>query len=225
MPTSAEPAIAPSRHPIQIALACDKAFNFYYADNLDLLRQMGAVLIPWSPLNDSTLPRETQGLYFGGGFPEQFAQTLVKNLPARDAVRKAIQAGMPTYAECGGLMYLSQQLADFTGKTFPMVGVLPTSTVMAPRLTLGYRQAIALRDSPLLPAGTSVWGHEFHRSRLTTAPVAPLWRTRGFDADPTASASEGWQLHQLHASYVHLHWGDRPEIPQRFLQHCAAWQR
>jgi len=222
---SVEPAIAPSHPPIQVALAWDKAFSFYYPDNLDLLRQMGAELLPWSPLNDPALPRGTQGLYFGGGFPEQFAPALAENLSARDVVRKAIQAGMPTYAECGGLMYLSQQLADFTGKTFPMVGVLPTSTVMAPRLTLGYRQAIALRDSPLLPAGTSVWGHEFHRSRLTAAPVAPLWRTHRFDGNPRIGTSEGWQLHQLHASYVHLHWGDRPEIPQRFLQHCASRQR
>jgi len=210
---------------IPIAVAWDQAFNFYYADNLKLLQHLGAELVFWSPLNDAALPEGVQGLYFGGGFPEQFAQALAENQSARDAVRIAIQKGIPTYAECGGLMYLCQQLGDFTGKIFPMVNILPTSTVMADRLTLGYRQATTLRDSPLLPAGTRVWGHEFHRSCLTSEPVAPLWRTRNFDADPTAGTVEGWQLHQLHASYVHLHWGDRLEIPQRFLQHCAAWQR
>jgi len=209
---------------IRIALARDRAFNFYYADNLELLQHLGADLVPWSPLHDAALPRETQGLYFGGGFPEQFAQALAENKSARNAVCTAIRAGMPTYAECGGLMYLCEQLTDFTGKTFPMVSTLPTSAEMAPQLTLGYRQAIALRDSPLLPAGTSLWGHEFHRSHLTTTPKDPLFRTQGFDTHPTAGTFEGWQVHQLHASYVHLHWGDRPEIPQRFLQHCAAWQ-
>lgn len=211
---------------VRLAIAQDPAFSFYYADNLDLLEQLGAELLPWSPLSDPALPDGTQGLYFGGGFPEQFAQNLAENTLARDAVCVAIRSGMPTYAECGGLMYLGQSLGDLGGQDFPMVGVLPTTTVMAPRLTLGYRQAIALQNSPLISMGTTVWGHEFHRSRLTTEPEAPLFRTLRFAQDQAEiGIPEGWQIYQLHASYVHLHWGDRPKIPQRFLQHCAAWQR
>jgi len=206
---------------IRIAIAWDQAFSFYYTDNLDILRQLGAELVFWSPLNDPALPNGTQGLYFGGGFPEQFAQSLAENTRARDAVRTAIQAGMPTYAECGGLMYLCQELSDFDGRAFPMAGILPTSTVMAPRLTLGYRRAISLQDSPLVSAGVSVWGHEFHRSQLTSEPQSPLFRTQGFNANSLDQGrTEGWQLHQLHASYIHLHWGDRPEIPQQFLHYC-----
>ncbi len=206
---------------IRIAIAWDQAFSFYYTDNLDILRQLGAELVFWSPLNDLALPNGTQGLYFGGGFPEQFAQTLAENRRARDAVRIAIQAGMPTYAECGGLMYLCQELSNFDGRSFPMAGILPTSTVMGPRLTLGYRRAITLQDSPLVSAGVSVWGHEFHRSQLTSEPQSPLFRTQGFNADSLKQGrTEGWQLHQLHASYIHLHWGDRPEIPQQFLHYC-----
>lgn len=208
---------------LRIAIAQDRAFSFYYPDNLDLLRQMGAELVPWSPLNDPALPDGVQGLYLGGGFPELFAQILAENTSARHAVRAAIEASMPTYAECGGLMYLSEYLLDFNKASFPMVGVLPTTVVMAPRLTLGYRQAIALQNGPLLSTGTKVWGHEFHRSCLTTEPQTPLFRTHGYDVTTERGAVEGWQLHQLHASYVHLHWGDRPEIPQRFLQYCANW--
>jgi cobyrinic acid a,c-diamide synthase len=211
---------------LRIAIAQDRAFSFYYPDNLDLLRQLGAELVPWSPLSDPALPDGVQGLYLGGGFPELFAQTLAENTSACHAVRAAIQAGMPTYAECGGLMYLSKHLSDFNGASFPMVGILPATVVMAPRLTLGYRQAIALQNGPLLPAGTKVWGHEFHRSRLTTEPQTPLFRTQGYDVTTTKKgAVEGWRLSQLHASYIHLHWGDRSEIPQRFLRYCANWQR
>lgn len=217
--------LSPLQTKLRIAVARDQAFSFYYPDNLDSLQQMGAELVPWSPLNDSTLPDGVQGLYLGGGFPELFAQGLAENISMRHAVRAAIQAGMPTYAECGGLMYLSKHLANFNGAAFPMVGILPTTVTMASRLTLGYRQAIALQDSPLLHAGTKVWGHEFHRSRLTIEPQMPLFRTLGYDVTTTEGVAEGWQLYNLHASYVHLHWGDRLDIPQRFLQHCANWQQ
>lgn len=224
-PPSAEAAThsPPPQTPVRLAIGQDLAFNFYYPDNLELLQQFGAELIPWSPLTDTSLPPQVQGLYLGGGFPEVFAADLAANSAARAAVRTAIQAGMPTYAECGGLMYLSQTLSDFEGRSFPMVGVLPTATVMAPRLTLGYRRAIAQSHSPLLAAGTQICGHEFHRSRLTQTPNPPLFQLRDYD-QTTAPGPEGWQRHHLHASYLHLHWGDRPELPQRFVQHCAQWR-
>ncbi|MBV8886903.1 MAG: cobyrinate a,c-diamide synthase, partial [Chroococcidiopsidaceae cyanobacterium CP_BM_RX_35] len=203
-------------------IARDRAFSFYYQDNLDLLQQLGAQLIPWSPLSDQALPENVQGLYFGGGFPEVFAQQLAENYTARVAVRAALQAGIPTYAECGGLMYLCQQIVDFDGKAWAMVGAIPTTAVMSSRLTLGYRQATALQDSPLLNAGTVVWGHEFHRSRLTEMATQPLFQTRGYEPQ-SSSTLEGWQLHNIHASYIHLHFGERLEIPRQFLQHCARF--
>ena len=213
-PNTAAP-ITPS---VQIAVACDRAFNFYYEDNLDLLKEHGAELMFWSPLEDD-LPAGSQGLYLGGGFPEVFAEALSQNRQALDAVRSSIQAGMPTYAECGGLMYLCEQLVDFTDKSWSMVGILPTTTVMKPRLTLGYRRATALIDSVLLPAGETVWGHEFHRSQLTIHPHSPLFNVRGSAARDLPD--EGWCLHSLHASYLHLHFGDARLFLQRFLQHCA----
>lgn len=224
-PPSAAPATSSPRQQtrLQLAIAQDLAFNFYYPDNLELLEHLGAELIPWSPLTDTRLPPQAQGLYLGGGFPEVFAADLAANAAARTAVKTAIAAGMPTYAECGGLMYLSEILSDFEGRSFPMVGVLPTATVMAPRLTLGYRRATAHCHSPLLPAGTQICGHEFHRSQLTEAPNPPLFQLCGYD-QTTALGPEGWRRHHLHASYLHLHWGDRPELPQRFLQHCARWR-
>lgn len=212
-----------SKCPARVAIARDSAFSFYYPDNLDLLAELGAELIPWSPLRDRALPRGAQGLYLGGGFPEIFAAELAANQAAQHSVRQAIAAGMPTYAECGGLMYLCQAITTFEQARFPMVGVLPTTAVMGQRLTLGYRQAVAQHSTPLITQGETVWGHEFHRSHLTPPPPSPLFNF----LSPSASRlppPEGWYLPHLHASYLHLHWGDRAELPLRFLQQCQQFQ-
>jgi len=209
--------------PVRIAVARDRAFNFYYQDNLDLLQQLGAELVFWSPLVDAELPKDVRGMYFGGGFPEVFAQQLSENISARDAVKTAILKGMPTIAECGGLMYLCEEIIDFAGKSWPMTGVLPTSAMMGGRLTLGYRRAVALQDNLLVKAGQTVYGHEFHRSHLTSTPSQPLFETSRYDCDENMGY-EGWSLPvNIHASYVHLHWGESVEIPQQFLKKCLKF--
>ncbi|MEH2260547.1 cobyrinate a,c-diamide synthase [Nostoc sp.] len=216
---SASSSLSPSS-PVRIAVARDRAFNFYYQDNLDLLQQLGAELVFWSPLKDADIPKDIQGMYFGGGFPEVFAQQLAKNTSVRDAVKTAILKGMPTVAECGGLMYLCEQIIDFEGKSWSMAGVLPTSAVMSGRLTLGYRRAVALQDNLLVKANTTVYGHEFHRSHLTLAPTQPLFETYRYDCEENMGW-EGWGLPaNIYASYVHLHWGESREIPQQFLKEC-----
>ncbi|MBU7585724.1 MAG: cobyrinate a,c-diamide synthase [Nostoc sp. TH1S01] len=210
---------------LRIAVACDRAFNFYYQDNLDLLQQLGAELVFWSPLEDSELPANIQGMYFGGGFPEVFAQQLTQNTNILQAVKTAILQGIPTIAECGGLMYLCAEIIDFEGKSYPMVGVIPTSACMDKRLTLGYRRAVALQDSLLVNVGTTVYGHEFHRSSLRANSHQPLFETYRYDCDENMGF-EGWNLPvNLHASYIHLHWGNSPEIPQRFIQQCQCIAR
>ncbi|MBD2777987.1 cobyrinate a,c-diamide synthase [Iningainema tapete] len=210
--------IANHQSKIRIAVARDRAFSFYYQDNLDLLQKLGAELIFWSPLEDS-LPESVEGMYFGGGFPEVFAQQLAENTNARHAVKTAILSGMPTIAECGGLMYLCEQIVDLESKPYPMVGVLPTTAEMGKRLTLGYRRAIAQHDNLLVSAGTTVYGHEFHRSRLISTPTRPLYQTYRYDNQEN-TGDEGWDLRtSLHASYIHQHWGAHPEIPTRFMQY------
>jgi cobyrinic acid a,c-diamide synthase len=209
---------------VRIAVARDRAFNFYYQDNLDLLEELGAQLVFWSPLDDAVFPDNVQGLYFGGGFPEVFAQELSGNVLIRDAVRTAIFAGMPTYAECGGLMYLCDSIVDFDDHVWEMVGVLQSAAAMGKRLTLGYREAVAVRDSSVLAAGDEVCGHEFHRSHLTVEPTSPVYHSwRYGKRGEVAQVDEGWGVCQVHASYLHLHWGSRPDIPARFLQQCAEF--
>lgn len=209
---------------IRIAIAKDVAFSFYYADNLDQLRQLGAELVFWSPIHDKTFPANIHGLYLGGGFPEMFAADLSQNTAVRQALQTAIHAGLPTYAECGGLMYLCESLQTLQGQTFPMVGVLPTNVKMAKRLTLGYRCAIATQNTPLLTAGTTVWGHEFHHSELDHDGDSPIYTFSRETVAHPSEISEGWHRYNVHASYLHLHWGDQPEIPQRFIQQCQDFQ-
>ena len=216
------PSLSSSSPPPRLAIARDRAFSFYYADNLDLLRSTGFELVEWSPLNDANLPHNIQGLYFGGGFPEVFAAALSDNRSGREAVKAAIVAGMPTYAECGGLMYLCDRIVDFEAKSYSMVGILPTTAQMDKRLTLGYRQATAQQSTPLVKAGESVWGHEFHRSSLITQPEHPLFVMQNYDN--TVHQTEGWQRFQLHASYLHLHLGDKPKLLQRWLHHCQHYR-
>jgi cobyrinic acid a,c-diamide synthase len=211
----------PSHPSPRIAIAHDSAFSFYYPDNLEILQSLGVELVYWSPLKDHRPPENIQGFYFGGGFPEMFAAELANNQLATAGVRALIQSGLPTHAECGGLMYLAETLIDLNGQSWPMVGALPTTVKMEPRLTLGYRQATALVDSLLIKAGTSVWGHEFHRSQTTRQPVQPLYSLKRFEAEQ-AHAQEGWGRQHIHASYVHLHWGGSLAIAQSFVKACRA---
>ncbi|MGD1702933.1 cobyrinate a,c-diamide synthase [Dapis sp. BLCC M229] len=208
------------RSEILIGVARDRAFNFYYQDNLDILEELGAKILFWSPLKDENLPVGIQGLYFGGGFPEVFAQQLSENFLVRKAVKEAIISGMPTYAECGGLMYLSEAIIDFNSNSWQMVGILPTKAVMGKSLKLGYRQAISNIDTPLLVANTQVYGHEFHRSELTEVPPIPLYKMWRIDEkkNQIQATFEGWNFYQVHASYIHLHWGNRVDIPRRFIE-------
>jgi cobyrinic acid a,c-diamide synthase len=226
-PLSHSPTLPPPHSPIpppRIAIAQDKAFNFHYVDNLEQLQQLGAELVPWSPIVNSALPADVDGLWFGGGFPEIFGAELAQNQPAQQSVRAAIQAGMPTYAECGGLMYLCQSVVDFAGQSHKMVGILPTSAVMGQRLTLGYRLATALQTSSVMQPGEYLWGHEFHRSTLTHPAASPLLKLQGYDAD-RVFPPDGWHPYQVHAAYTHFHFGANPHLLQRFLQRCAQFRQ
>jgi cobyrinic acid a,c-diamide synthase len=220
---NSQSSISNLQSPIKIAIAQDKAFNFYYQDNLDILQALGAELVFWSPLDDQKIPTDIQGLYFGGGFPEIFAEQLADNKTVLQQLKQIIQFGIPTYAECGGLMYLCEQLTDLQEKTWSMAGVIPSHVTMQAKLTLGYRQAQALQDSSLISASQIVRGHEFHRSQLTVQASSPLWQLRGLH-NSSLQLTEGWKIKQLHASYLHLHWGAFNFLPQRFIQCCRNYQ-
>ncbi len=204
-----------------IAVALDKAFNFYYPDSLDLLKAWGAELVSFSPLEDRALPPCAGGVYIGGGFPELFARELSENKGLLLSLRAASLQGMPVYAECGGLMYLGESIEDANGKRYAMAGVLPCqSTIKGTRLTLGYRQAEALDDGPLMKRGESVRGHEFHLSALTekrqTTAAYRLLDQNGW--------LEGCRFNNVLASYIHLHLGSKRSLARNFVNVCASWR-
>lgn len=188
----------------RIGIARDEAFQFYYQDGLDLLAALGAELVPFSPLRDQALP-EVDLLYFGGGFPEVYRERLAANTGMLAAIRQGADAGMPIYAECGGLMYLCTGIADQDGDLSPMVGLLPVTARMQPKLAmLGYVSAQAERDCLLAPAGASLRGHEFHWSVVDAHPPdwPPIYAVQGRRGGVRA---EGFARPNLLASYVHLH--------------------
>jgi cobyrinic acid a,c-diamide synthase len=208
---------------IKLAIAQDNAFNFYYPDNLDLLQHLGADLIPFSPLSTEQLPA-IDGLYLGGGFPELFAEPLSSNQPLKTHLTSLIRQGLPTYAECGGLMYLCQTLTTFDGDTYPLLGLLPTAVQMTPKLSLGYRHAEVIPSQSWLHQKTCLTGHEFHRSSLTHPAPTPLYRQQGLlPRDPPHTS--GWFTGPLHAAYLHLHWGDRPSLVENLLTRCLAFKK
>ena len=209
-----------NRAEIIIAVARDKAFDFYYEDNLDLLSAWGGKLTYVSPLTDSALPTGTQGLYLGGGFPEMYAKELAANSGLKRAVVEAADSGIPIYAECGGLMYLSQSIIDFDGNKHPMVGLVPGEARMQKKLSrMGYTEAEVLRDSPLAHQGQKVRGHIFHWSELPTPQEGAAYRL-----PDSENALEGFLLgprDNVLASYLHLHFGSDSSMAKRFVEVCG----
>ena len=196
----------------RIAVAGGPAFTFGYAENAELLAAAGAEVVPVDPLRDEALPEGTAALVVGGGFPEVYAAELSANETLRADVAALAARGAPVAAECAGLLYLARELDGV-----PMCGVLDVATAMSPRLTLGYRAAVAPADSVLAPAGTRVRGHEFHRTHAT--PVAgptPAWQW--------SAAPEGFAAGGVHASYLHLHWAGSPGLASRFVAAAARVQ-
>jgi cobyrinic acid a,c-diamide synthase len=219
-------AAAPAAPPlVRLGVARDPAFCFYYPENLDWLAHYGAELVPFSPLNDPKLPRDLHGIYLGGGYPELFAGHLAANEGLKRQLAAQAAAGLPVYAECGGLMYLSQELQDLEGRSHPMAGVLPLTVRMLKRLrALGYREITLSADGLLGPAGTQARGHEFHYSEIAaeTGNLPRIYRIaarQGQEAQP-----EGYCLNNVLASYVHLHFGSNPEVARNLVERCRVFK-
>ena len=206
-----QPALFPPAPPrTRIAVAGGAAFTFGYAEQAELLASRGAEVVTVDPLRDETLPEGTAGLVLGGGFPEVHAADLAANVPLRGAIRALAERGGPIAAECAGLLYLGKHLDGHA-----MCGVLDIEAEMTGALSLGYREAVALTDSPLAVAGTRVRGHEFHRTQaVVPADAAAAWQWRGRDG---RTVSDGVVAGSVHASYLHLHWAGAPGTAERFI--------
>ena len=207
----------------RIGIAHDAAFHFYYEDNLNRLRSLGADLVNFSPIRDRELP-EVDGLYFGGGYPEAFARELSSNTAMLGAIRGFAASGGVIYAECGGLMYLTDAIRTLDGARWPMVAIIPGVAAMAERLqAIGYVEVETRADSILGPAHARFRGHQFRHSTLEDADsgdridriynVAPRWGGTPF--------AEGYRVGNVLASYVHAHWASNPSIAEALIRLCV----
>lgn len=220
LPAEAERVIEPVDvvgPPVRIGVAQDRAFGFYYADTFDLLAELGAEVVPFSPLDDDRLPQSLDGVYLGGGFPELYAREIAANVGMRADFAHLARRRAPIYAECGGLMALGQEVVTFEGEHFAGFGLLPVvSRMVRDRLTLGYREIEAVRSSALLEKGERLRGHEFHWS-IADAPPAALAAYRLLPDGPL----EGYCVGSILGSYVHLSFAAESAPLARFVRSAA----
>ncbi|RPH28107.1 cobyrinate a,c-diamide synthase [Buttiauxella warmboldiae] len=202
---------------LTLALAEDEAFNFYYPDNLEMLEQAGVKIQRFSPLHDNKLP-DCQLIWLGGGYPEVHGAKLAANSNMRGSIRAAHERRIPLYAECGGLMYLGDSLTDSHGATHAMCGVLPGHSQMGKRLMrFGYCEATALHDTLLARKGETLRGHEFHYSDFSGTLPAALECCKWRDGIAVSRWQGGIQHHATFASYLHVHFAQRPGLLNRWL--------
>ena len=211
-----EPEIRRFGEPVRIGVARDRAFCFYYEDSLQMLRDMGAELVPFSPLEDAQLPEGIHGLYLGGGYPELYAERLSANESMRASVRRALEKGLPCVAECGGFMYLTEHIAGH-----PMAGFLKSGCSDTGRLVrFGYVTLEAKEDNMLCRAGERIRGHEFHH-----------WdcERNGASFRAVKESGRSWDCvfatDRLYAGFPHFHFYANPAFAENFYETCLQEKR
>ncbi|MFB5661838.1 cobyrinate a,c-diamide synthase [Alteribacillus sp. HJP-4] len=215
-------ASAMKRKTVRIAVARDHAFNFYYPENLELLEENGAELLYFSPLKGEPLPLESDALYIGGGFPEEFAAELAASTETKESILQGIRKGMPVYAECGGYMYLCKSIMTTDGLSHTMIGAIPSTIQMTTNLAaLGYREVEALHDTVLLKKGEQARGHEFHYSTVSAEkPYDAPHYVKGM----RKNEKEGYYLPNVTAGYTHIHFASNPKMAARFVELAKTWR-
>jgi cobyrinic acid a,c-diamide synthase len=213
---SARTAASPFFDPVRVGVPSDHAFSFYYEDNLDLLREQGAEIIRFSPLDDASLPSGLDALYLGGGYPELHAERLSGNRRMLEDVRAFAASGRPVYAECGGMLYLSESLS-VDDESYAMAGVLPLSMQMMDKLVqFGYVTVEFIEDCLLGRKGTVVRGHSFHYSRIASQGKVGM----SYHVQYSMSGKEemeGFRQGNVLASYLHLHFRANPAVAENFV--------
>lgn len=202
---------------ITIAVAKDQAFNFYYEENLELLRAKGVELTFFSPLRNEPVPSHADGIYIGGGFPEEYAEQLMSNTIVKQSIFQAIGKGLPTLAECGGYMFLTEAITTSSGERYEMVGVIPGEVVMQNKLAaLGYREITGIADNFLIKKDEIAKGHEFHYSKYVGEHATPAYATKG----RFGFKEEGYQQGFLVAGYTHFHFASNPNLIDNWIAAC-----
>jgi len=206
-----------------IAVAKDTAFNFYYEENIQLLKSRGAEIQYFSPLANEPVPEDADGLYIGGGFPEEFAEQLANNEVSKQSIKELIENGLPTVAECGGFMYLTKSIQSTEGISYPMVGIIDGNVMMQPKLTaLGYREIVGVNNNFLMGEGETAKGHEFHYSTfIPNTEQVPAYALKS----RFGQKQDGCVVHSLIAGYVHFHFASNPKLIDNWLNACLKYQQ
>lgn len=210
---------------VKIGVAFDEAFNFYYPTNLNLLEQYGAEIVRFSPIKDKELPKGVSGLYIGGGFPEMFLKELESNQSMRKSILQASEKGMPIYAECAGLMYMTKSIADFDGKSYSMVGALEGKTKMTSCTLIAYVTAEVVNRNILSNKDSSIKGHEFHNSVITDIPQSTKFAYNMLMGQGIKDKKDGWVKNNILASYMHIHFAQNNEIAKSFIEKNRIFQK
>lgn len=224
LPVAAPACVPAGDGRVRIGVAHDAVFSFYYPESLQVLAEAGAELIYFSPLHDTELPA-MEGMILGGGFPEMFVEVLEKNTAMRQAVYEACKNGMPVYAECGGLMYLSESITDFNGTAYQMAGVVPAVCSMQQKLeTVGYVEVTALSDNILCSCGDKLKGHEFHFSTMTPRQNEEFpWAFQFTKVRNGMTHLGGFVHNNVLASYLHMHFAGNGKAAERFVAQCRQY--
>jgi len=216
MPPEGRPVTPQRESVVRLGVAMDRAFNFYYPENLEALEAAGAELVPFSPLGDRRIP-DVDGIYLGGGFPEFFMDELQKNGEMRESLRRGVDEGLPLWAECGGLIYLARRL-HWRGKTASMAGVLPCDVAMSERPAgHGYVILEETGKGPWPQAERRLRGHEFHHSRIVDLEGAPDFAYRTLRGSGAAAGHDGLVYGNCLATYTHLHCDGAPFWAEEFV--------
>lgn len=219
----------PTHKTFRVAIASDDAFQFLYPDLIDVLHENGGEIIYFSPIHDKNIPEDISALVLCGGYPELFAEELSRNCHMMQAIKELAACGGIVYAECGGLMYLSESIQSLDGSTFPMCGILPGQTrMLSKKKALGYREIVTLEPTFFGPAGTVFRGHEFHYSELFGDLSATSTLSNAFTvcrADGTRIDSWGYHIKNVLASYIHIHLASHPDACRTFADACRNVQK
>ncbi len=207
---------------VRIAVARDTAFCFYYEDNLDVRRELGCELIPFSPMEDERLPDGICGMLLGGGYPELYAEQLSQNKTMRLAIRKMVGEGLPTIAECGGFMYLNERMEDTEGRIYEMAGAVPGTVRKKERLMrFGYVDLTARVDTMLCPSGQTIPAHEFHYWDSDCPGDSFIGEKRSRNERYSCVVAN----ESLYAGFPHLHFYGEPDIAFRFVESCKKYKK
>ncbi|AOY75457.1 cobyrinate a,c-diamide synthase [Clostridium formicaceticum] len=210
-----------------IAYPYDDAFNFYYQDNLDLLKELGCSLVPFSPLKDKNLPEKIHGLYIGGGFPEVFAGELEKNKEIRGRIYQKAQEGLPIYAECGGFMYLTKGIKTFEGDSYEMVGVFDAVAEMTKRLQrFGYCEVTPTEKSSFFKESFTIKAHEFHRAIVKGREENYVYHVRKIKGDKVIDRwCCGQEKYNCIGAFPHIHFYSHPSFVEGFIEKCESYKK